>query len=171
VPAPAAVGERADQFIAALGGSANLNSIDACTTRLRLSLSDPSAVDEPALRVLGARGIVRPGGDSVQVVVGPVADQLAGEMRSAVARNQPVERGELAGAIADALQRAGIRTIGRCGSRVLIGLDYPSRISAAETDRLGARGWVAVAGGVQVIIGPEAESVAQELRSSESTGS
>ncbi len=129
-----------------------------------------SAVDEPALLALGARGIVRPGRGSVQVVVGPIADQLAGEMRVAAARNRAASA-ELAVPIANALQRAGIRTIGRCGSRLLIGLDDPSRISAAELDRLGARGWVAVAGGVQVIIGPEAESIAQELRSNESGGS
>jgi N-acetylglucosamine PTS system EIICBA or EIICB component len=166
--ASAAGGERGNQFVVALGGSANLKSIDACTTRLRLSLADPFAVDEPALRALGAQGIVRPGGDSVQVVVGPIADQLAGEMRVAAARNRPADSAALAGAIADALKRAGMRTIGRCGSRVLIELDDPSRISTAELDRLGARGWVAVAEGVQLIIGPEAECVAQELRSHES---
>src|SRR5438552_4553094 len=62
----AAIDERGARFLAALGGPANLKSIDACTTRLRLSLSDPQAIDEPALRTLGARGIVHPGGDSVQ---------------------------------------------------------------------------------------------------------
>src|SRR4051794_32622745 len=82
---PVASGGRGEQFVAALGGGANLKTIDACTTRLRLSLADPAAIDEPALRALGARGIVRPGGDSVQVVVGPIADQLAGEIRDAAA--------------------------------------------------------------------------------------
>src|SRR5215212_9087878 len=38
--ASVAVGERGDKFVAALGGRANLRSIDACTTRLRLSLAD-----------------------------------------------------------------------------------------------------------------------------------
>ena len=46
-------------------------------TRLRLTLADTTAIDEAALKALGARGIVRPGGNALQVVVGPIADQLA----------------------------------------------------------------------------------------------
>ena len=77
---------RADAWIAALGGSANLRSVDACTTRLRLIVASQSAVDSEALRRLGARGLVRPSAEALQVVVGATADQLAGEMRSALQR-------------------------------------------------------------------------------------
>ena len=157
--------ERGDKFVAALGGAANLKSVDACTTRLRLALADPTAIDEPALRALGARGIVRPGGDAVQVVIGPIADQVAGEIRTAFASSRASVQADLPTAITDALGPAGIRSIDRCGSRLLIGLDDPSRISAAELDQLGSRGWVSVSGGVQIIIGPGAETVALELKS------
>jgi N-acetylglucosamine PTS system EIICBA or EIICB component len=74
--------DRAKAMIAALGGAANLRSVDACTTRLRLTVADQSAVDEPALRALGVRGLVRPSADSLQVVLGPIADQVAGELRA-----------------------------------------------------------------------------------------
>jgi PTS system N-acetylglucosamine-specific IIC component len=74
-------GERAHGYLAALGGAGNIVSLDACATRLRLTMADPSAVDAAALKRLGAAGMVRPGGNALQVVVGPVADQLAGEMR------------------------------------------------------------------------------------------
>ncbi len=87
-PQPAAAlapGGRGAAFAAALGGSANLVSVDACTTRLRLVLADPDAVDEPRLRALGARGLVRPSRATLQVVLGPVADQ--------VARGDPGRRG------------------------------------------------------------------------------
>ena len=155
------LGERGEQFVAALGGSANLKSIDACTTRLRLSLTDPASIDEPALRRLGARGIVRPGGDSIQVVLGPIADQVAGEIRAASIA--PIS-GDLANAIAGVLRPAGIRSVALCGSRLLIDLDDPSRLSAKELDRLGTRGWVLVPGGVQLIVGPEAEQIAERVR-------
>ena len=75
---------RAAAWIAALGGSANLTSVDACTTRLRLIVASQSAVDTEALRRLGARGLVRPSAEALQVVVGTTADQLAGEMRTAL---------------------------------------------------------------------------------------
>jgi N-acetylglucosamine PTS system EIICBA or EIICB component len=164
---PMAVGSRGEQFIAALGGVANLKSIDACTTRLRLSLAAPDAINEPALRALGARGIVRPGGDSVQVVLGPVADQVLDEIRGAAAISGGSDSPNLAAAIADALRPAGIKTVHRCGSRLLVDLDNPSQLPAGELDRLGVRGWLLVPEGVQLIIGPNAEAVVQALSRTE----
>jgi PTS system N-acetylglucosamine-specific IIC component len=52
-------GGRGADFVAALGGAANLTSVDACTTRLRLIVVDQGVVNEPALKALGARGVVR----------------------------------------------------------------------------------------------------------------
>src|SRR3990170_2017506 len=83
--APASSGSaRGADFLAALGGPANVRSVDACMTRLRLTMADPAAVDEPRLKALGARGMVRPGGDALQVVLGPIADQVAGEIRDSM---------------------------------------------------------------------------------------
>jgi N-acetylglucosamine PTS system EIICBA or EIICB component len=160
-----AAGERGERFVAALGGPANLKSIDACTTRLRLSLYNPEGIDEPSLRALGARGIVHPGGDSVQVVLGPMADQVAGEIRAAAVAAPRSRSGEvgLAPAIADALKSAGIESVTTCGSRLLVDLRHPSRVSSSDLDRIGARGWVRVSSGVQIIIGPQAEVVAEAL--------
>ncbi|HVI98145.1 MAG TPA: N-acetylglucosamine-specific PTS transporter subunit IIBC [Sphingomonas sp.] len=76
-------GSRGAAFVAALGGAANLASIDACTTRLRLVVADQGAVDEARLRALGAKGIVRPSAQALQVVLGPEADLVASEMRAA----------------------------------------------------------------------------------------
>lgn len=72
---------RAEAFIKALGGAANLTNVDACTTRLRLTLADRSNIDEAALKVLGSRGTVKLGHDALQVVLGPIADQVAGDIR------------------------------------------------------------------------------------------
>ena len=77
--------ERAGAYIRALGGAANLLSIDACTTRLRLHLADRSKANDSELKALGAMAIVRPGNaGSLQVVVGPMADSLADELRIAL---------------------------------------------------------------------------------------
>jgi PTS system N-acetylglucosamine-specific IIC component len=75
-------------YVRALGGNGNLNLVDACTTRLRLELVDESLVNEPALRILGARGVVRPSRNVMQVVIGPQAEILAGEIREAMASGQ-----------------------------------------------------------------------------------
>ena len=68
-------------FVRALGGAANLRSVDACTTRLRLEVVDSARVDGAALAALGAMGVVRPSATAAQVVLGPVADQVASEIR------------------------------------------------------------------------------------------
>jgi len=153
-------GDRGAQFAVALGGTANLKSVDACTTRLRLSLVKPDDIDEPMLRALGAKGIVRPGGDSVQIVLGPIADQVAGEIRAAssvAGVSSPVR------AIAETLQPAGIRGVEVRGSRLLVELEDPSSLSATDLDRLGTRGWVIVSVGIQIIIGPGVEAAAEAL--------
>jgi PTS system N-acetylglucosamine-specific IIC component len=93
---------RAAAWIAALGGSANLKSIDACTTRLRLIVAAQSAVDTGALRRLGARGLVRPSAEALQVVVGTTADQLAGEMRAALQGRELAGAAEVTAARASA---------------------------------------------------------------------
>jgi PTS system N-acetylglucosamine-specific IIC component len=76
---------RGGAFLAAVGGAGNLTTIGACTTRLRLVLVDPAAVDEARLKVLGARAVLRPSPTTLQVVLGPVADAVASEMREAAA--------------------------------------------------------------------------------------
>lgn len=84
VAAVAAGSERARAFIAALGGAANLKSVDACTTRLRLQVASNDKVSEAALKALGSRGLIKPAAGSVQVVLGPEADLIADEIRVAL---------------------------------------------------------------------------------------
>ncbi|MEJ5978829.1 N-acetylglucosamine-specific PTS transporter subunit IIBC [Novosphingobium sp. PS1R-30] len=81
---PAETGGRGLAFLEALGGKENVVEVDACTTRLRLTLMTPAKADEAGLRSLGARGVLRPGGGAVQVVLGPMADIVAGEIREAM---------------------------------------------------------------------------------------
>jgi PTS system N-acetylglucosamine-specific IIC component len=76
---------RARAFIDALGGAANLKSVDACTTRLRLQVASNEQVNEAALKALGSRGLIKPAAGSVQVVLGPEADLIADEIRNALA--------------------------------------------------------------------------------------
>ncbi|MBV7479143.1 N-acetylglucosamine-specific PTS transporter subunit IIBC [Pseudomonas sp. PDM31] len=70
--------ERAGAYIKALGGAANLITVGACTTRLRLDMVDRNKASDTDLKALGAMAVVRPGkGGSLQVVVGPMADAIA----------------------------------------------------------------------------------------------
>lgn len=53
-----------------LGGGSNITTVDACATRLRCSVADPSKVDQNALKRTGAVGVIVKG-QGVQVVYGP----------------------------------------------------------------------------------------------------
>lgn len=75
---------RGAAYLKALGGASNVRNCDACTTRLRMEVVDNDKVDEPALKALGARGVLKMGPGLVQVVIGPIADQVADEVQEAM---------------------------------------------------------------------------------------
>lgn len=79
---------RALQFIEALGGSDNLVSVDACTTRLRLVVKNSNNISQDMLKELGSRGTIAPNAESLQVVLGPVAEIIASEIRDALVVNK-----------------------------------------------------------------------------------
>jgi N-acetylglucosamine PTS system EIICBA or EIICB component len=104
----AAAVPRAVRYIAALGGAANLSIVDACTTRLRLSVVDPSKVSETDLKTIGARGVLKRGATSVQVIIGPEADIIADEIRTVIAQGGGVEAKPAAVAAAPAAAAAPV---------------------------------------------------------------
>ena len=71
--------ERAATILAGLGGVANIDEIDPCTTRLRALVKDPALVDAALLRRAGAFGVMV-NGRVVQVVVGPQVDTIASDL-------------------------------------------------------------------------------------------
>jgi PTS system N-acetylglucosamine-specific IIC component len=169
-------GERGAAFVAALGGSANLSSIDACTTRLRLVVVDQAKVDETRLKALGARGLLRPSAQGLQVVVGPIADQVATEMRAAAGplaipvAIAPPESGSPVAAV-DAKPwlaalggRDNIAEAGAASSRLWLRLSDPSKMDSAALEALGTRA-IATPGAdiVHLILGMDAEPIAASL--------
>ncbi|MDN4620131.1 N-acetylglucosamine-specific PTS transporter subunit IIBC [Paenibacillus sp. PsM32] len=72
---------QAAQVLHQLGGSPNIESIDACITRLRLVVKDDRQVNDAELRKLGAAGIMRLGQGAVQVIFGTKSDALKDEIK------------------------------------------------------------------------------------------
>lgn len=64
-----------------LGGKENVKSLDNCVTRLRLEIKDYTQVDEKLIKSAGVKGVIRPSKDSVQVIVGPLVQFVADEMK------------------------------------------------------------------------------------------
>ena len=159
--------DRARAYIEALGGAANLASVGACTTRLRLVIKDQAQVDEPALKALGARGLVRPSDKDLQVVVGATADQIAREISEALATPAPAPTTQHAESIEALFQALGgaLAKVESRASRVVVTLTEPKAIDENALIAAGARAAVMTAPGqVHLVVGPAAERVAAGLR-------
>jgi PTS system glucose-specific IIC component len=77
---------RANAYIVALGGKANIVRVDACAeTRLRLVVRNETEVREAALKAEGIAAIVKVDGQTLHLLAGLNADQYAAEMRAQLA--------------------------------------------------------------------------------------
>lgn len=167
--APPAEAARAPAFVAALGGAANLRSVEACTTRLRLVVADPKEIDEARLRTLGARGVLRLGEHDVQVVLGPIADAVADEIRLALRRAGsdalPSSRAALADALRDALAPGRPRSVEARSTRLIVDLEEADRVALETLALPGVRG-VARPGAatLHILLGAEAADIGSMLQ-------
>ena len=73
--------EVAAKILEGIGGKENVASIDNCVTRLRLEVKDPLAVNEKVIKSAGVAGVIRPGKNSVQVIVGTKVQFVADEFK------------------------------------------------------------------------------------------
>ena len=73
--------EVAKIILEGVGGKANVTSIDNCITRLRLEIKDYTKVDEKKIKSAGVAGVIRPGKNSVQVIVGTKVQFVADEFK------------------------------------------------------------------------------------------
>jgi N-acetylglucosamine PTS system EIICBA or EIICB component len=164
------------EWITALGGVQNLRAVDACTTRLRLVVADQARLDEKKLKSLGARGVLRLSDGAVQVVVGPVADQLASDIRvqartpAQSATGSPkievapaVSVPDVSGAAIDAALRAlggkqNLRQVRAASSRLVITVDDPQRVNERELQAFVRALARPSPTNIQLIIGPDAHA-------------
>ncbi|MDR5863249.1 N-acetylglucosamine-specific PTS transporter subunit IIBC [Halomonas campisalis] len=182
----AAAGERGPAFVTALGGAGNLASVGACTTRLRLVLENPEVIDEAALKALGSRGILRLQGGGLQVILGPIADGVADEIRAAMAAEGTVpaaasakvpaseSSGEPAEALDPQARQAWHRALGGAANlrsatavaatRLRLELADTEALDEAALSDLGARAVQRLEQGViHVLLGERAAAVARGL--------
>ncbi|OME83407.1 PTS glucose transporter subunit IIB [Paenibacillus pabuli] len=71
--------ERSIAILNGLGGADNINELDCCATRLRVSVKDIEKVQKDALTATGAKGVVLVG-NGVQVIYGPQVTVIKNEI-------------------------------------------------------------------------------------------
>jgi PTS system glucose-specific IIC component len=75
----AAASAMAPRLVAAFGGADNIRSLDACITRLRVDLHDPTRASAETLRALGAAGVMKVG-SGMQAIFGTRSENLKTDM-------------------------------------------------------------------------------------------
>lgn len=83
----------------AMGGKENISHLDACITRLRVSVNDIGNVDKERLKKLGASGVLEVG-NNIQAIFGPRSETIKGQMKDIMEgkRPRPVEKAPVKGA-------------------------------------------------------------------------
>lgn len=81
------IGDKAAKVLASIGGASNITNMDACITRLRLIVRNDRLIDEPALKRLGASGVMKAGGGNVQIVFGVESDFLKTAIQNVIAQD------------------------------------------------------------------------------------
>ncbi|MFL9649645.1 glucose-specific PTS transporter subunit IIBC [Exiguobacterium chiriqhucha] len=79
------------EVLVGLGGPENIKHLDACITRLRVTVNDVKQVDKDLLKDLGAAGVLEVG-DNIQAIFGPKSDTLKSQIAAII------EGGEYRGA-------------------------------------------------------------------------
>ncbi len=144
-------------------------------------MADQAKVDEPTLKALGARGLVRPSPKDLQVVLGPIADEVAREMREALAGGGAVDRsGSAPGAApspviaVDANTAAGmlaalggahnLTAVEAAANRLLVGVADHAGVDEPALRALGVRAVARTgAASVQLILAEDAAALGTAL--------
>ncbi len=84
VNAKNAVASRSALIVQGLGGAENINDVDCCATRLRVTVKNSSKVMDNLLKESGAAGVIRKG-NGVQVIYGPVVTVIKSELEDYLA--------------------------------------------------------------------------------------
>ena len=70
----------AQDILKGIGGKDNVVSASYCTTRLRFVVKNYNQVNEQAVKAAGASGIIRPGKNACQVIVGTKVKSVYDEL-------------------------------------------------------------------------------------------
>lgn len=79
VVATGGTNEMARELVRAFGGRGNIAALDACITRLRVSVNDMKRVNKNRLKALGASGVLEVG-NNAQAIFGPRSENLKTDM-------------------------------------------------------------------------------------------
>ena len=78
---PSDYNQLARDLIFQLGGSSNITEVNACQTRVLLTVNDSKLANIDEIRKLGIAGVLRPSNTKVQLIVKELVEPIAGALR------------------------------------------------------------------------------------------
>ena len=189
----AGTGGRSRELVLAFGGRSNIQSLDACITRLRISVKNAALVDDGKLKALGAAGVLRVG-NGVQAIFGTSSENMKTDMQeylktagseadlapggtqvadaaAPVAAPAAAAPGSTQKARADKIRAAlgGAANIKKlealAATRLRVLLSDASRLDSAALKEAGVPATQSLSNGeLDLIVGLEAEHLASEMR-------
>ncbi len=81
------------KVLSAMGGKENLDHLDACITRLRVSVKDIKKVNKAELKNIGASGVLEVG-NNIQAIFGPRSENIKGQIEDIISGKTPVKMEE-----------------------------------------------------------------------------
>lgn len=180
----------ARQLVLAFGGRSNIAGLDACITRLRVSLHDISKVNAAKLKALGAAGVLTVG-NGVQAIFGTQSENLKTDMSeylkvagpeaelteesspvkdappsTVVSKLRDPEAAEKVRRLIQALGGASnIQRVDACAeTRLRLVLSNPAKIDESALKAAGSGGVMKLAGGViHLLVGLNSDQYAAEM--------
>lgn len=155
-----------------LGGKDNIKNLDCCATRLRVTVVDPSLVEEAVLKESGASGVIAKG-EGVQIIYGPrvtviksnLEDYIENGAEKALAPLETSEENLSQSAVI--LKGLGgkdnIKNLDCCATRLRVTVVDSSLVDEPTLKQSGAAGVIVKGEGVQVIYGPRVTVIKSEL--------
>ena len=147
------------QYIGAVGGSDNLNVIDACITRLRLSVKDAGLVNDAACKRLGASGIVRLNKQTIQVIVGAKAESIAESMKKLIAKGPIAAAAATATPVAPVVPAAAPQAVPNASKGIVGTLVAPVSGTVVAIDQVPDEAFASKAVGDGLAIKPTSSTV------------
>jgi glucose-like phosphotransferase system IIB component len=153
----------AAELVTAFGGEQNIERLDACLTRLRISVKETKKVDQAHLKELGALGVVVIG-NVIQVLLGTKSDDYRKEMQYWIEANPQMGiAGDLVAAFGG---KDNILALDACLTRLRVLVKKIKDVDQVKLKELGADGVVvqSVDKKIQAIFGRESNDLKEAMK-------
>ncbi len=149
-----------------LGGKDNIKNLDCCATRLRVTVINPSLVEEAILKESGASGVIAKG-EGIQIIYGPRVTVIKSNLEDYIengAEELPEQNLSQSAVILKGLGgKDNIKNLDCCATRLRVTVIDSSLVDEPTLKQSGAAGVIVKGEGVQVIYGPRVTVIKSEL--------